>query len=109
MAEYKVPLEDMSFLLYEVFKADEMWQNLPKLAEQVDKDTAQAILQECAKIAEQEIDPIARQGDEIGVSFKEGVVTTAPGYKEAFKTYAEGGWTALGGDVDYGGMGMPKC
>ena len=67
MAEYKVPLNEMSFLLYEVFKADEMWQKLPKLAEQVDKDTAQAILQECAKIAEQELDPIARQGDEIGV------------------------------------------
>lgn len=108
MAEYKVPLKDMSFLLYEVFKADEMWQKLPKLAEQVDKDTAQAILQECAKIAEQQLDPIARQGDEIGVSFKDGVVTTAPGYKEAFNTYVDGGWTALGGDVDYGGMGMPK-
>ena len=56
MAEYKVPLKDMSFLLYEVFKADEMWQKLPKLAQQVDKDTAQAILQECAKIAEQELE-----------------------------------------------------
>ena len=108
MAEYKVPLKDMSFLLYEVFKADEMWKKLPKLTEQVDKDTAQAILQECAKIAEQELDPIARQGDEIGVSFNDGKVTTAPGYKEAFNTYAEGGWTALGGDVNYGGMGMPK-
>lgn len=108
MAEYKVPLKDMSFLLYEVFQADKMWQKLPKLAEQVDKDTAEAILQECAKIAEQEIAPIAREGDETGVSFKEGVVTTAPGYKEAFNTYAEGGWTALGGDVNYGGMGMPK-
>jgi len=108
VAEYKVPLKDMSFLLYEVFKADEMWQKLPKLAEQVDKDTAQAILQECAKIAEQELAPISRQGDEIGVSFSNGIVTTAPGYKEAFNTYAEGGWTALGGDVNYGGMGMPK-
>jgi len=108
MAEYKVPLKDMSFLLYEVFKADQMWQKLPKLAEQVDKDTAQAILQECAKIAEQELAPISRQGDEVGVTFNEGVVTTAPGYKEAFNTYAEGGWTALGGDVNYGGMGMPK-
>jgi len=108
VAEYKVPLKDMSFLLYEVFKADEMWQKLPKLAEQVDKDTAQAILQECAKIAEQELAPISRQGDEVGVSFKDGVVTTAPGYKEAFNTYAEGGWAALGGDINYGGMGMPK-
>ena len=108
MAEYKVPLKDMSFLLYEVFQADKMWQELPKLAEQVDKDTAEAILQECAKIAEQEIAPISRQGDETGVSFNKGVVSTAPGYKEAFDTYAEGGWTALGGDVNYGGMGMPK-
>ena len=108
MAEYKVPLNDMSFLLYEVFEADKMWQKLPQLAEQVDKDTAQAILQECAKIAEQALAPIARQGDETGVSFKDGVVTTAPGYKETFNTYAQGGWTALGGDVNYGGMGMPK-
>ncbi len=108
MAEYRAPLTDMNFLLYQVFNADKMWQQLPKLAEQVDKETAKAILQECAKIAEQELDPIARQGDEIGVSFKDGIVTTPPGYKEAFNTYAEGGWPALGGDVSYGGMGMPK-
>ena len=108
MAEYRAPLTDMNFLLYQVFNADKMWQQLPKLAEQVDKETAQAILQECAKIAEQEIAPLSRQGDEIGVSFNEGTVTTAPGYKEAFKTYSEGGWTSLGGDPEFGGMGMPK-
>jgi len=108
VADYRVPLRDMSFLLYEVFKTDQMWQQLPTLAERVDRDTADAILQECAKIAEQEIAPISRQGDEIGVSFDDGKVTTAPGYKEAFNTYAEGGWTALGGDPEYGGMGMPK-
>ena len=108
MADYRVPLRDMSFLLYEVFKTDQMWQNSPILAERVDRDTADAILQECAKIAEQEVAPISRQGDEVGVSFDNGKVTTAPGYKEAFNTYAEGGWTALGGDPEYGGMGMPK-
>lgn len=98
----------MSFLLYDVFKNDVMWQNLPKLADHVDKETVDAVLQECSKIAEQKIAPLSRQGDEIGVSFDHGKVTTAPGYKEAFNTYAEGGWSALGGDVDYGGMGMPK-
>ena len=108
MAEYQVPLKDMSFLLYDVFNADKLWQNLPQLAELVDRETADAILQECAKIAEQEIDPLAKQGDEIGVSFDQGAVTTAPGYKEAFKTYADGGWAALGGDPEFGGMGMPK-
>jgi len=114
MAEYKAPLTDMNFLLYQVFNADKMWQQSPQLNEQVDKETAMAILQECSKIAEKEIDPIARQGDEIGVSFSlnedgsGGQVTTAPGYKEAFNTFVEGGWCALGGDVNYGGMGMPK-
>jgi len=63
MADYKAPLTDMNFLLYQVFNADKMWQNIPQLNEQVDQETAIAILQECAKIAEQVIDPIARQGD----------------------------------------------
>lgn len=108
MADYRVPLKDMSFVLYDVLQADEMWQSLPSLADHVDRDTADAILQECAKIAEQEIAPLLRVGDEVGVSFNEGKVTTAPGYKEAFQTYVEGGWTALGGLPEYGGMGMPK-
>ncbi len=98
----------MNFLLFEVFKADEVWQSLPKLAEQVDEQTARAILDECAKISEQKISPIARQGDEIGVRYNQGKVSTAPGYKHAFNTYVAGGWPALGGEIEYGGMGMPK-
>ncbi len=108
MADYQVPLRDMNFLLYDVFKADQLWQSLPTLAERVDKETAEAILQECAKIAEQEIAPLSRNGDEVGVNFDNGKVTTAPGYKQAFDTYVEGGWTALGGEPAFGGMGMPK-
>ncbi len=108
MADYQVPLRDMSFLLYDVFKADQLWQSLPTLAERVDKETAEAILQECAKIAEQEIAPLSRNGDEVGVSFKDGKVTTVPGYKQAFDTYVQGGWTSLGGEPEFGGMGMPK-
>ncbi|SEK55923.1 hypothetical protein SAMN05216262_101662 [Colwellia chukchiensis] len=108
MADYQVPLKDMNFLLYDVFNAEKLWQSLPTLAERVDRETADAILQECAKIAEQEIAPLSRNGDEVGVSFKEGKVSTAPGYKAAFDTYAQGGWTSLGGEPAYGGMGMPK-
>ncbi|WP_448565696.1 acyl-CoA dehydrogenase C-terminal domain-containing protein [Thalassotalea ganghwensis] len=108
MADYRVPLKDMKFLLHEVFNVEALWQKLPTLSDHVDVETADAILDECAKIAEQVVAPISRQGDEQGVSFSDGKVTTAEGYKEAFKTYAEGGWTALGGDISYGGMGMPK-
>jgi alkylation response protein AidB-like acyl-CoA dehydrogenase len=108
VAEYQVPLKDMNFLLFDVFKNDVLWQSLPKLADHVDRETVDAILQECAKISEQQIAPLSRQGDEIGVSFNNGKVTTAPGYKEVFNTYAQGGWGALGGDPEIGGMGMPK-
>lgn len=108
VADYQVPLKDMNFLLFDVFKAEALWENLPQLAEHVDRETTEAILQECAKIAEQQVAPLSREGDEVGVSFNDGKVTTAPGFKEAFQTYAAGGWTSLGGDVNYGGMGMPK-
>ncbi len=108
MADYQAPLKDMNFLLFDVFKNDQLWPSLPKLADHVDKETSTAILQECAKIAEQVIAPLSRQGDEIGVSYDQGKVTTAPGYRQAFATYVEGGWPSLGGDINYGGMGMPK-
>jgi alkylation response protein AidB-like acyl-CoA dehydrogenase len=108
VADYQAPLKDMNFLLYDVFSMEAMWQSMPTLSEHVDRETAQAILQECAKIAEQEIAPLSRQGDEIGVTFNDGQVTTAPGYKEAFRTYADGGWSGLGGEPEFGGMGMPK-
>ena len=98
----------MNFLLYDVFNVEAVWQTLPGLAEHVDRETCDAILQECAKLVEQEIAGIARTGDEVGVSFQDGKVTTAPGYKAAFDKYVEGGWPALGGDINYGGMGMPK-
>ncbi len=108
MADYIAPIKDMNYLLYDVFKSDQLWPTLPKLADHVDRETSEAILAECAKIAEQVIAPLSREGDEVGVSFDNGKVTTAPGYKAAFDTYVEGGWPALGGDVNYGGMGMPK-
>jgi len=108
VADYQAPLKDMNFVLYDVFENDELWKTLPHLAEHVDRETSEAILQECAKIVEHVIAPLSRQGDEEGVSFYSGKVTTAPGYKAAFNTYVEGGWSALGGDPAYGGMGMPK-
>ncbi|MDN3653626.1 acyl-CoA dehydrogenase C-terminal domain-containing protein [Thalassotalea ponticola] len=108
MADYKAPLDDMNFLLYDVFNAEQLWAESEALSEYLDRDTSDAILQECAKIAEQEIAPISRQGDEIGIQFDHGKVTTPPGFKQAFTTYSEGGWIGLGGEVEHGGMGMPK-
>jgi len=108
MPEYKAPLRDMRFLLNEVFDAPKMWAENPRLAEVVDPDTADAILEEAGKIAAEVLAPLNREGDENGSKWNDGEVTAPPGFKDAYATYSEGGWGGLGGNPEFGGMGMPK-
>ena len=108
MSQYNAPVSDMNFLLFDVFKAHEFWQENEALAEFIEPETAKAILEESAKVTEQAIAPFSRDADEVGVSWDNGVVTTPASYKNAFKVIAEGGWIGLAGDPEYGGMGMPK-
>lgn len=108
MAEYKAPLRDMRFVMYDVFNVAEQWSQWPSVSETVDQETADAILEEAAKFASRTIAPLNRSGDEEGCSWNDGQVTTPEGYKEAYQLFAEGGWNGLGGNPVYGGMGMPK-
>ncbi|MEN9465980.1 MAG: hypothetical protein RL217_2161 [Pseudomonadota bacterium] len=108
MPEYKAPLRDMRFVLNEVFEADKLWASLAGLNGVVDMETAEAILESCGQIASEVLAPLNRNGDEVGSTWKDGVVTEAPGFKEAYKTYVEAGLNGLGGNPDYEGMGMPK-
>lgn len=108
MSQYQAPVNDMNFLLFDVFKVQEFWANNETLSEAIDPDTAKAILEESAKVTEQAIAPFSREADEAGVSWNDGAVTTPTAYKNAFNVIAEGGWIGLAGDPEYGGMGMPK-
>ncbi|MFJ3485939.1 acyl-CoA dehydrogenase C-terminal domain-containing protein [Pseudomonas sp. NPDC090202] len=108
MPDYKAPLRDMRFLLNETFDAPALWQRLPALAERIDGDTADAILEEAAKITGGLIAPLNRSGDEQGAQWQDGNVITPAGFAEAYATYAEGGWVGLAGNPAFGGMGMPK-
>ncbi|CAB5536832.1 Acyl-CoA dehydrogenase, short-chain specific [Pseudomonas putida] len=108
MTDYNAPLRDMRFVLHEVFDAPALWARLPALAERVDADIADAILEEAAKITGQLIAPLSRNGDEQGVRFDDGQVITPDGFRQAWQTYREGGWVGLGGNPEHGGMGMPK-
>ncbi|MCE7764088.1 acyl-CoA dehydrogenase [Pseudomonas putida] len=108
MTTYSAPLRDMRFLLHDVFNAPALWARLPALAERIDADTADAILEEAAKVTGQLIAPLSRNGDEQGARFDAGQVTTPDGFRQAWQTYREGGWVGLGGNPAFGGMGMPK-
>ncbi|MCM2459831.1 acyl-CoA dehydrogenase [Pseudomonas sp. CG7] len=109
MADYKAPLRDMRFVLNEVFEVAKLWAQLPVLADTVDAETVEAILEEAGKVTSKSIAPLSRSADEEGCHWANGAVTTPAGFPQAYKTYAEGGWVGVGGDPVYGGMGMPKA
>ncbi len=107
MPIYNAPLADMKFIINDVFNAEQFWQSNEKLAH-VDAATAEAILEEMAKFAQNVTLPLNRTGDEEGATYSNGAVTTPAGFKEAFQQYAEGGWIGLGADEEWGGQAMPK-
>ena len=107
MAVYNAPLQDMRFILSDVFAADQFWQSIPDLAH-VDMATVDAVLEEMAKFSQNVLLPLNRTGDEEGAQINGNVVTTPAGFKDAFKQYAEGGWVGLGAAEEWGGQGMPK-
>lgn len=106
---YTTPLQDMQFVLFDVLNADQQWQQTSAFASQVDRDIAEAMLGEAARITEQRIAPLNRSGDEEGAQWKDGAVSTPAGFVEAYRTWRDGGLTALTGNPDFGGLGMPKA
>jgi len=103
---YKAPVKDMLFAIEHLARIDQVAQ-LPGF-EDAGLETAQAVLEECAKFTEGVVAPLNVEGDRNPSSWKDGVVTTTPGFKEAFRQYAEGGWQGLQHPADFGGQGLPK-
>src|SRR5262245_42925418 len=103
---YRAPVKDMLFDMKELAGIDEV-ARLPGF-EEAGYDTAAAVLEECAKLNEGVIAPLNRDGDLHPSSFAEGKVSTTPGFKQAFRQFAEGGWQGLHHPAELGGQGLPK-
>ena len=106
MPVYKAPVEDVQFLLNDVFNIAR-YDNLPGFSD-ASPDVVAAILSEAAKLSEEVLAPLNRSGDIEGCTrHPDGRVTTPTGFKDAFKQLAEGGWIGLGSPTEYGGQGLP--
>ncbi len=105
MSDYNPPLKDMAFLLEHVVGLDK----LPEHAElgQLDMDMVNSILEPAAKLAKEVLAPINHSGDEEGCKLENGELTTAKGFKEAYKEYREGGWNSVPFEPEHGGQGLP--
>jgi hypothetical protein len=106
MPIYKAPVEDVTFLLNDVFQIDR-YDNLPGFTD-ASADVREAILGEAAKLSEEVLQPLNRVGDLEGCKRNDDAsVTTPKGFKEAFKQVSEGGWLGLSAPAEYGGQGLP--
>jgi alkylation response protein AidB-like acyl-CoA dehydrogenase len=103
---YVAPVQDMLFDMRELAGLAEI-AALPG-AEHADVETAEAVLGECARFCGDVLAPLNREGDIRPSSWKDGVVTTTPGFKEAFRGFAEGGWQGLQHPEAHGGQDLPK-
>eukprot|EP01035_Chromulina_nebulosa_P005020 gene5020-biopygen4213 len=103
---YIAPIKDMLFDIEHLANIGEI-AKLPGF-EDAGLETAQAVLEECARFNQDVIAPLNIEGDRNPSSFKNGAVTTTPGFKDAFAQYVAGGWQGLQHPSDFGGQGLPK-
>ncbi len=105
MADYKAPVQEMSFVLNDLFDVQSLT-TIPAFAEAT-PDLVDAVVQEAGKFAAEVIAPLNRQGDIQHSRAKDGAVTTPDGFKEAYSLFQQNGWTSLAQDPNYGGQGLP--
>ena len=103
---YIAPVKDMLFNMEHLAGLDQVAQ-IPAF-EDMGVETAQAVLEESAKLTQDVLSPLNWEGDKNPSFFKDGHVTTTPGFKEAYQQYCEGGWQSLQHPADFGGQGLPK-
>ena len=103
---YKAPVKDMLFNIEHLARIDQVAQ-MPGF-EDAGLETAQAVLEECARFNEEVVAPLNFEADKAPSSHSGTSVTTSKGFKEAYKQYTEGGWQGLQHPADFGGQGLPK-
>jgi 3-(methylthio)propanoyl-CoA dehydrogenase len=103
---YTAPIKDMLFCMRELAGLEQI-SKIPGF-EDAGLETAQAVLEECARFNEGVLAPLNWEGDKNPSTWRDGQVTTTPGFKQAFRQFGEGGWQGLQHPVEFGGQGLPK-
>ncbi len=102
---FNPPSADLLFSLRHVAGLPNLLEAFPEADEQMQD----AILNAAAEFTRNVIAPLNRIGDQKGATYANGRVTAAPGYADAYRQFAAGGWNSLAADPEYGGQGLPKA
>jgi acyl-CoA dehydrogenase len=102
---YRAPVSEMLFMMRHV---GELERSIDEgIYPDLSTDLVENILEAAARFSGDVLAPINRLGDRHGAELRDGVVTTAPGFKEAYQAWVGAGWNALAGPAEYGGQGLP--
>src|SRR5262245_36395311 len=104
---YQAPVADIAFALehgagFGRARADGVYGDLGE-------DVVAAVLEEAGKFATDVLAPLNVVGDHHGTPFKDGAITTPPGWKEAYRAWALGGWNGLAAPTQWGGQELPQA
>ncbi|RLQ87435.1 acyl-CoA dehydrogenase [Notoacmeibacter ruber] len=105
---YRAPVSEISHTLKHTVDFSAAMEK-GRFGEEVSEDLVDAILDEAARFANEEMTPLGPNGDRDGVSVKDGTVTTAEGWADLYRRWIEGGWNAITGPEDFGGQGLPMA
>ncbi len=103
---YQAPVEDILFALRTAAGLPELIAH--GVYDGLDEETVRAVIEEAGKLGAEVLLPLSKTGDKHGATLKDGSVTAAPGWKEAYAQFREGGWNALPCPEEYGGQGLPS-
>ena len=108
MSTYTAPLNDIRFALHDVVKVEPLFAAMG--FEDANAELIDAVLEEANRFSSTVLSPLNAVGDQHGCKLDKEThaVTTAPGFKEAYQQFVEGGWSGLTSPVEYGGQGMPE-
>ena len=104
---YVHPYQDAEFVLRHLVDLDALCETAG--LDEINTDLAVAVLEEAAKLGSDVLAPLNWTGDQAGVSLGENGVQEAPGFKEAYQQFAEGGWMSLTADEGFGGQNLPNA
>ncbi|WP_298747579.1 acyl-CoA dehydrogenase [uncultured Brevundimonas sp.] len=104
---YRAPVRDLIFTLTEVAGLDAV--AATGAFPDYDREVLAAVLEAAGQFSEGVLAPLNRVGDRHGATCADGAVTTAPGFADAYRQFAEGGWTGLSAPAEAGGQQLPKA
>jgi 3-(methylthio)propanoyl-CoA dehydrogenase len=104
---YRAPVRDLAFTLEAVAGMADVVAT--GAFPDYDSDVAGAVLEAAGQFSEEVLAPLNRIGDQQGSVYANGAVTAAPGFADAYRQFAAGGWTGLSAPVESGGQALPKA